>query len=95
MRRVFEAQMDFNYPLYYPLGTAKLGGNVEPPLGSSLGTRILISTQPLVRPQSDTGLDFRLDAGDRGLRMVFERWWLCGIPLPRALGPRVEAWPRR
>jgi hypothetical protein len=23
--------------------------------------------------------------------MVFERWWLCGIPLPRSLGPQVEA----
>jgi hypothetical protein len=23
--------------------------------------------------------------------MRFERWWLCGIRLPRGLGPRVEA----
>jgi len=34
---------------------------------------------------------FRLESDAQGLRMVFERWWLCGIPLPRALGPRVEA----
>jgi hypothetical protein len=34
---------------------------------------------------------FRLETDAQGLRMVFERWWLCGIPLPRALGPRVEA----
>jgi NAD(P)-dependent dehydrogenase (short-subunit alcohol dehydrogenase family) len=34
---------------------------------------------------------FRLDTDAQGLRMVFERWWLCGIPLPRALGPRVAA----
>jgi hypothetical protein len=34
---------------------------------------------------------FRLETDALGLRMVFERWWFCGIPLPRALGPRVEA----
>jgi len=34
---------------------------------------------------------FRLDTDDKGLRMVFEGWWFCGIPLPRALGPRVAA----
>ncbi|HYD06816.1 MAG TPA: DUF4166 domain-containing protein, partial [Reyranella sp.] len=34
---------------------------------------------------------FRLETDAQGLRMVFERWWLCGIPLPRALGPRVAA----
>lgn len=34
---------------------------------------------------------FRLETDATGLRMIFERWWLCGIPLPRALGPRVEA----
>jgi hypothetical protein len=34
---------------------------------------------------------FRLETDAQGLRMVFERWWFCGIPLPRALGPRVEA----
>lgn len=25
------------------------------------------------------------------LRMEFRGWWLCGVPLPRALGPLVEA----
>jgi hypothetical protein len=34
---------------------------------------------------------FRLETDAEGLRMVFERWWLCGIPLPRALGPRAAA----
>jgi len=34
---------------------------------------------------------FRLETDAQGLRMVFERWWLFGIPLPPALGPRVEA----
>jgi hypothetical protein len=34
---------------------------------------------------------FRLVAGPEGLRMEFQRWWFRGIPLPRALGPRVEA----
>lgn len=34
---------------------------------------------------------FRLETDAAGLRMVFERWWFCGIALPRALGPRVEA----
>ena len=34
---------------------------------------------------------FRLETEAQGLKMVFERWWFCGIPLPRALGPRVEA----
>ncbi|GAB2178147.1 DUF4166 domain-containing protein [Dongia sp. agr-C8] len=34
---------------------------------------------------------FRVETGEQGLRMVFERWWLCGLPLPRALGPRVAA----
>lgn len=34
---------------------------------------------------------FRLDTDSKGLRMVFEGWWFCGIPLPRALGPRVAA----
>lgn len=34
---------------------------------------------------------FRLDTDAQGLRMIFERWWLCGIPMPRALGPRVAA----
>jgi hypothetical protein len=34
---------------------------------------------------------FRLDTDARGLRMVFERWWLFGIPLPPVLGPRVAA----
>jgi len=34
---------------------------------------------------------FRLETDAQGLRMVFERWWLCGIPLPSALGPRVAA----
>jgi NAD(P)-dependent dehydrogenase (short-subunit alcohol dehydrogenase family) len=34
---------------------------------------------------------FRLETDAQGLRMVFEGWWLCGIPLPRALGPRVAA----
>ena len=34
---------------------------------------------------------FRLETDETGLRMVFERWWFCGIPLPRALGPRVQA----
>jgi hypothetical protein len=34
---------------------------------------------------------FRLETDAQGLRMIFERWWLCGIPLPRALGPRVAA----
>lgn len=34
---------------------------------------------------------FRLETDAQGLRMVFEGWWLCGIPLPRALGPTVEA----
>jgi hypothetical protein len=34
---------------------------------------------------------FRLETDAQGLRMVFERWWLCGIPLPCALGPRVAA----
>ncbi|WP_395020359.1 DUF4166 domain-containing protein [Dongia sp.] len=34
---------------------------------------------------------FRLDTDAQGLRMVFERWWFCGMPLPRALGPRVAA----
>ena len=33
----------------------------------------------------------RLDTDAKGLRMVFERWWFLGMPLPRALGPRVEA----
>jgi hypothetical protein len=34
---------------------------------------------------------FRLETDAQGLRMLFERWWLFGIPLPPALGPRVEA----
>jgi hypothetical protein len=34
---------------------------------------------------------FRLETDAQGLRMIFERWWLFGIPLPPALGPRVEA----
>jgi hypothetical protein len=34
---------------------------------------------------------FRLETDAQGLRMVFARWWLCGIPLPRLLGPRVDA----
>ncbi len=34
---------------------------------------------------------FRLDTDAQGLRMVFERWRFYGIPLPRALGPRVDA----
>jgi hypothetical protein len=34
---------------------------------------------------------FRLETDAQGLRMLFERWWLCGVPLPRALGPRVAA----
>jgi hypothetical protein len=34
---------------------------------------------------------FRLETDAQGLRMVFEGWWFCGIPLPRALGPRVAA----
>jgi NAD(P)-dependent dehydrogenase (short-subunit alcohol dehydrogenase family) len=34
---------------------------------------------------------FRLETDAQGLRMVFERWWLFGIPLPAALGPRVKA----
>jgi hypothetical protein len=34
---------------------------------------------------------FRLEAGASGLRMLFERWWLCGLLLPRGLGPRVDA----
>jgi hypothetical protein len=34
---------------------------------------------------------FRLESDAQGLRMVFERWWFCGMWLPRALGPRVEA----
>ena len=34
---------------------------------------------------------FRLDTDAQGLHMVFERWWLFGIPLPRALGPQVKA----
>jgi len=34
---------------------------------------------------------FRLETDAQGLRMQFERWWAFGIPLPRALGPRVEA----
>jgi hypothetical protein len=34
---------------------------------------------------------FRLDTDGEGLRMVFERWWLCALPLPPALGPRVDA----
>jgi hypothetical protein len=35
------------------------------------------------------GMEFVTDAA--GLRMEFRRWWLWGIPLPTALGPRVEA----
>jgi hypothetical protein len=40
---------------------------------------------------------FRLDTDAQGLRMLFEGWWFCGIPLPRALGPRVDArqWQER
>jgi hypothetical protein len=34
---------------------------------------------------------FCLETDVQGLRMVFERWWFCGIPLPPALGPRVAA----
>lgn len=34
---------------------------------------------------------FRLDTDAQGLRMLFEGWWLCGLPLPRAFGPRVDA----
>ncbi len=34
---------------------------------------------------------FELATGPEGLTMHFRRWWFCGIPLPRALGPRVEA----
>jgi hypothetical protein len=34
---------------------------------------------------------FRLDTDAQGLRMLFEGWWLCGLPLPRDLGPRVDA----
>jgi len=34
---------------------------------------------------------FRLETDAEGLRMVFEHGWLCGIPLPRALGPQVDA----
>jgi hypothetical protein len=34
---------------------------------------------------------FRLETDAHGLRMRFERWWLFGMPLPRALGPRVAA----
>ncbi len=34
---------------------------------------------------------FRLDTDTQGLRMVFEGWWMFGIPLPRAVGPRVAA----
>jgi hypothetical protein len=34
---------------------------------------------------------FGLETDAQGLRMVFKGWWFCGIPLPRALGPRVAA----
>jgi hypothetical protein len=34
---------------------------------------------------------FRLETDAEGLRMIFERWWFCGLALPRALGPRVAA----
>jgi len=34
---------------------------------------------------------FELATGPEGLAMVFRGWWLWGIPLPRMLGPRVEA----
>jgi len=63
MRRVFEAQLDFNYPLFYPEGAAKLG-DAAPPLQSQSGTRIVISSKPLVRPASDGNLDFKLAAGE-------------------------------
>ncbi|HEY4163913.1 MAG TPA: DUF4166 domain-containing protein [Dongiaceae bacterium] len=34
---------------------------------------------------------FRLDVAAEGLHMNFQAWWLCGVPLPRFLGPRIEA----
>ncbi|HVO03112.1 MAG TPA: DUF4166 domain-containing protein [Candidatus Cybelea sp.] len=34
---------------------------------------------------------FELVTSPEGLRMEFRRWWLCGLPLPRVLGPRVDA----
>jgi hypothetical protein len=34
---------------------------------------------------------FELAHGPAGLTMHFRRWWFCGIPLPAALGPRIEA----
>jgi len=34
---------------------------------------------------------FELATGPAGLVMHFRRWWFCGIPLPAALGPKVEA----
>lgn len=35
------------------------------------------------------GFEFVDEGG--ALRMAFRRWWCCGLPLPRALGPRVDA----
>ncbi len=34
---------------------------------------------------------FRLDTDAQGLRMVFEGWWLFGIPLPARTWAKVEA----
>jgi hypothetical protein len=64
----------------FPAGT--FGSHLKPWPGRSGAVRECVG--PLA-------YGFRLETDAQGLRMIFERWWLCGIPLPRALGPRVEA----
>jgi uncharacterized protein YfaS (alpha-2-macroglobulin family) len=68
MRRQFEAVIEFNYPVYNPSFTAKIGDTPLPFSNSSfryayVGSRPTFRSDPLLRPAQNTDLNFKLFSG--------------------------------
>ena len=63
MRRQLEAVVDFNYPVSNPTFEASFGGNPLPLLPVSPGSRLIIRSEPMLRPALDASLIFKVNPG--------------------------------
>lgn len=91
MRRLLQADVAFNYPLFDPPFRARLGEQAGLPLHHPSGSRISVTSEPLLRPSKDTTLVFELPAGE--MRLVERdryRNLVPGAPAPLAKGTSCE-----
>jgi len=101
MRRQFEAVVEFNYPVYQPSFSGKIG-ETPLPLPNDSGSSLLVRSSELLRPAQDADLSFQVHPGmvrlmDRhnnaGAPATLAKGGVCHTPVLRSAWDKIEEQP--